>query len=133
MPVADPCGPSPSPSGAGRSADEVSQGHIEGVRDEKQVVQERTVGSLLDPVHGLPVQAGGFGELFLGQFPLGADGADSVSDLASAGWYPGGQRIGWHAYTLVAAVISVCTILGTFPKARSGRSATPFARKHTFE
>jgi hypothetical protein len=49
------------------------------------------------------------------EFPLGAGGADVVSDGLSAGEYPGGHGVGGHGYTLVGGVIFVCTIAGTSP------------------
>lgn len=97
------------------------------------MVEFRRVRCLLDSVDGLPVEPRVFGELLLAQLPFTADGANAVSDLASAGWYPGGQRIGWHAYTLVGAVTGVCTIVGTFQRADFSPATTPSVGKHTFE
>ena len=97
------------------------------------MIDESGVGALLDPIDRFAIQVGKFAELLLAQLPLTADGANSVSDLTSAGWYPSGQRIGWHAYTLVGAVIRVCTIAGTFPRIVFGRYTTPLTVKHTFE
>lgn len=88
---------------------------------------------MLDSVDRFAVEVDELTELLLGELPLGAGGANLVSDLASAGWYPVGQRIGWHAYTLVGAAFTVCTIVGTFTMLTSGQFATLLRRKHTFE
>lgn len=69
--------------------------------------------SLLGPVHGFPIQAGGFGESLLGEVPMGAGGADAIPDGPAAGGYPVGQGISAHPLTLWPAVIDVSTILGT--------------------
>jgi hypothetical protein len=90
------------------------------------VVDERRVRAVLDPVDCLAVQARRLAELLLCELPLSPGGADAVSDGLSAGEYPGGQGIGGHAYTLVAGVIIVCTIVGTFARSRSGQNATNF-------
>lgn len=97
------------------------------------MIDESGVCALLNAVDRLAVEVDEFAEFLLGELPLGAGSPDVVSDLASAGWNPGGQRIGWHASTLVGPVISVCTIVGTFPGTVSGRTATHSVRKHPFE
>jgi hypothetical protein len=112
--------------GSRPSSDEVGERGVEGIGDADQVIDARRVGALLDPIDRFAVEAGELAELLLCEFALGAGGADVVSDGLSAGEYPGGQGIGGHAYTLVAGVIIVCTIVGTFARSRSGQNATNF-------
>src|SRR5690606_8507797 len=71
--------------GAGRSPHEVGEGYVEAVGDQEQMVDAGGVHTLFDPVDGLAVQAHELGELLLGEPPGGAGGADTVSDLSSAG------------------------------------------------
>ena len=114
----------PRRAGDSPSLHEVGEGHIEDVGDQDQVVDARRVGALFDPVDRLAVEASQLAERLLCELPLCAGGSDMVSDGLSAGEYPGGQGIGWHAYTLVGAVIIVCTIVGTFERSRSGQNTT---------
>lgn len=95
------------------SADEVGEGHVEGVSDEEQMVQQGGVGALLDPVDGLAVEAHELTEFLLAESLSPASCPDGISDGPAAGEYPVGQRIRWHAYTLVNVLINVCTIVGT--------------------
>jgi len=114
-------------------SDEVGERNFECVSDEEQVVDARCVRALLDAVDGLAVQSGELAESLLCEFLACAFGSDRASDGLSAGGYPVGQRVGWHAYTLVGAVIIVCTTVGTFEGSRSGQFETPNRIKHTFE
>lgn len=101
----------------GRTSDlsnEVGERHVERVGDEEQVVEECGVRALLDSVDGLTVQPGEFPELLLTQLRVGPCGPHMTPDRLAAGDYPLGQRIGWHALTLVGPVIIVCTNVGTF-------------------
>src|SRR5688572_9807513 len=96
------------------SPHKISEGDIEGAGDQRQVVDQRRVGALLDPVHRLPVQAGVLSEPLLCEFLACAFGADVVPDGPALQEYPVGHGVGWHGSTLVGAVIDVCTIDGTF-------------------
>lgn len=46
-----------SPDAGGGSPDEVGERNTEGVSDTDQVVDQRTLMALLDPIDGLPVHA----------------------------------------------------------------------------
>lgn len=82
------------------------------------MIDERRVGPLLDPVDGLPIEAGGFAESFLCQLLAFSFGSDGVPNGSTALLDPVGQGIGWHPLTLVGHVINVCTMLGTFVSTR---------------
>lgn len=87
---------------------------MQGVGDYEQVVDARCVVGLLDTADRLAIQAGEFPESLLCQLLALAFDSDVASDRLSAGWYPVGQRVGWHGLTLVGPVIFVCTTVGTF-------------------
>ena len=110
---------------AGRgSPHQIREGDVEGVGDEEQVVDERRMRSLFDPVDGLAVEAREFPESFLSEFLACPFGPDLVSDGVAALQDSGGQGLGWHAYTLVGPLIVVCTIVGTFASGPTALSAT---------
>jgi len=71
---------SPWRAGGGpTSADEIRERDVEGAGDPEQVVDDSGLVTHLDPVDRLPVQAGEFGELLLGQLLCGPRLADAVS------------------------------------------------------
>lgn len=97
------------------------------------MIDERGVCALFDPVDRLPVEADAFRKSFLREFLARAFGPDLVPDGSTAFKYPVGHGVGWHAYTLVGAVIDVCTIDGTFATQTERASATDPRPKHPFE
>jgi hypothetical protein len=125
-------GPSPPPTRP-RAPHQIREGHTEGVGDEQQVVDERRVRSLFDPVDGLAVEARHFPESFLCEFLAYPFGPDLVSDGVTALQDSGGRGLGWHAYTLVGPLIVVCTIVGTFAGGPTMLPATACRLKHSFE
>lgn len=120
------------PNGRG-SPHQLRQRHTESIRDEQQVVDERRVCPLLDPVDGFPVKAGDFSKSLLRELLALTFGSDAVPDGPALLQDPVGHRVGWHGYTLVGPVIDVCTIGGTFPCRAGGVSATHPGLKHSFE
>jgi hypothetical protein len=62
-----------------------------------------------------------------------AFGPDVVPDGSTALQYSVGHGVGWHAYTLVGAVIDVCTIVGTLASATRRAPATDSRLKRSFE
>lgn len=91
------------------------------------------MGTLLDPVDGLPVQPDPFSESFLCEPLACAFGSDVVPDGSTSLQYPVGHRVGWHGYTLVKPEIDVCTIDGTFMEQVECVSATEPRIRHPFE
>ncbi len=127
-------GPRPGHPRAGRgSPHQIRQRDAESVGDKHKVVNECRVRGLLDPVHCLPVEACRLREPLLCEFLACAFGSDVVPDGSTMLQYPVGHGVGWHAYTLVAAVIDVCTIDGTFAIQTERASATDPPLKHPFE
>ncbi len=97
----------------GGSTHEIRERNTEHVSDEQQMIQERRICALLNPVDGFAVEAGELAESLLAELGSVAGSSDVGPDLAAAGEDPGGQRIGWHPYTLAGPMIIVCTIVGT--------------------
>jgi hypothetical protein len=116
-----------------RVTHKIRERHVEGIGDERHVVDQRRVRSLLNPVDRFPVEAGHLGKSFLCELLACAFGPDVIPDGSTALKYPVGHGVGWHAYTLVGAVIDVCTIVGTFASAMNRASATRPQPKHSFE
>lgn len=118
---------------AAGSPHKISKRHVEGSGDECQVVDQRRVRALLDPVDRLPVEADPLREAFLCELLACAFGADVVPDGPALQEYPVGHGVGWHGSTLVGAVIDVCTIDGTFTEQTRSADATKPPLKRSFE
>lgn len=90
---------------------------------------------LLDPVDGLPVQAGALGEPLLTESgsDFAAGGADVVADGSAAVEDPGGWWSGWHRSTLSGSWFVVCIVDRTFQGEAHRVIATPPEIKHSFE
>lgn len=113
-----PEGPPPVlPRPAAGSPHQISERHTESISNERQMIDERRIRALLDPVDRLPVEAGQLGKPLLCERLAHTFGPDVVPDGSTALQYPVGHGVGWHAYTLVGPVIDVCTIVGTFASA----------------
>ena len=81
-------------------ADEISEGDVEGVGEEKQVVEVGDAVGAFPADEGFAVAADVFGEGFLGEAGGCAGGADAVPDLPSSGNDPVGHGVAWHPATL---------------------------------
>ena len=97
------------------------------------MINTRRMCALLDSVDRLPVDSDQFRKRFLAQLALGTGGADTVPDGAAGDGHPLGQGVGWHLSTLAAALIIVCTIVGTSVSAGSGQDARTLRIDHSFD
>lgn len=76
-----------------RSADEVGEGHTEGVGQEQQISEVEDSVRVLPPANRLVLPAHAFPELHLSEVRGSAGFADLFSDLLPTAGHPVGERV----------------------------------------